>query len=75
MKLNKSDAISPLGDIADHAVGGFLGIIEGAAILLMLAALVRALVIMGSDEMMIFNSDAVNKTFLFKHIYNLVLKL
>lgn len=74
-KLNDKEMLSPLGDIADHAVGGVLGIFEGAAVIVILTAVVRVLVIMGSNEMMLFNSEAINKTILFKHIYNLVMKL
>ena len=74
-KLSDGDAVPTIGDIADHAVGGILGAAEGIAIIFISAAVVRALVILGSKDMMLFNSDTIDKTIFFKHIYNLVLKL
>lgn len=74
-KLSNGEAVSPIGDIADHAVGGVLGAAEGIALIFIFAAAVRALVILGSEDMLLFNGETIDKTIFFKHIYNLVLKL
>lgn len=74
-KLSDGGAFSPAGDISDHVLGGILGAVEGIAVIFTAAAAVRALVILGSNEMMLFNSETIDKTIFFKHIYNLVLKL
>lgn len=74
-KLNDGEAVSPIGDIADHTVGGILGAAEGTALVFIFAAAVRALVVLGGEDMLLFNGDTIDKTIFFKHIYNLVLKL
>ena len=74
-KLSDGEAIRPIGDITDHVAGGVLGAAEGAVIIFLTAAAVRAMVILGNNEMLLFNSETIDKTIIFKHIYDLVLKL
>lgn len=74
-KLNDGEAIRPVGDIADHVIGGIFGAAEGLVLIFIVAAAVRSCVILGSNGMLLFNSDTIDKTIFFKHIYNLVLKL
>ena len=61
--------------IVSHIVGGFLGIGIGGVFAFMIAVIIRLYVILGSNEMMFFNFEAIDKTYLFRHIYSLVLKL
>lgn len=74
-KVNENDSIRPAGDIADHVIGGVFGAVEGVIVMVIAAAVVRALVILSGNEMMIFNSETIDKTIFFKHIYNIVMKL
>ena len=58
-----------------NIVGGVLGIIKGGIIVFVIAAMVRLSVILGNDEMLFFNFDAIDKTIIFKHLYQIVLKM
>lgn len=69
----KPDRIS--NEITSHVLGGVMGLAEGVMLLFVAAAAVRACVIFGGDDMMLFNSETIDKTLAFKHIYNLVMKL
>lgn len=74
-KLNNGEAVRPIGDIANHVVGGIIGIIEGVVLSFIFIAAVRACVILGNNEMILFNSETIDKTILFKYIYSLMVKL
>lgn len=58
-----------------NIVGGVLGIIKGGIIVFVIAAMVRLSVILGNDEMLFFNFDAIDKSIIFKHLYQIVLKM
>ncbi|MCD7890431.1 MAG: hypothetical protein LUG26_01235 [Ruminococcus sp.] len=75
VRIGRSGKIHPLGYIFEHALGGVLGIAEGIMIIFLAAVAVRIIVVLGNDEMMFFNSKAIDETFLFKHIYKLTMKL
>lgn len=62
-------------DVVSHIIGGVLGIGIGGVISFLIAVFIRLYVILGSDEMLFFNFQAIDKTYLFRHIYGLVLKL
>ena len=62
-------------DVVSHIIGGVLGIGIGGVISFLIAVFIRLYVILGSDEMLFFNFRAIDKTYLFRHIYGLVLKL
>lgn len=68
-KMNEGEAIGRVGDIADHVIGGVFGVIEAAVLMLIVASLVRLVVMFGSSEMILFNEESINKTYVFKHIY------
>ncbi|MBE6862302.1 MAG: hypothetical protein E7497_05325 [Ruminococcus sp.] len=68
-KMNEGDSIGRMGDIADHVIGGFFGLIEAAVFMLIIAALIKLVVMFGSDDMILFNEQSINKTYVFKHIY------
>ena len=74
-EINKSGSVKGAGEIAEPILGGLLGIAEGIMIIFLAAVLVKLLIFISSDEMMFFNSSAIEKTFLFKHIYRLAMKL
>ncbi len=58
-----------------HIAGGVCGIFTGAAIVFIIAVAVRLYVVMGSNEMLFFNNEAIDKTFIFKYAYNIASKL
>lgn len=62
-------------ELASHIAGGVLGIFEGLMLIFVASACVRVNIILGSDNMMMFNSETIDKTIVFKYVYNLVLKI
>ncbi|MBR1738955.1 MAG: CvpA family protein [Ruminococcus sp.] len=58
-----------------HIMGGIFGIVFAAAIIFVIAVMIRLYVLMGSNEMMIFNKDTIDSTYVFKYFYDLVLKM
>lgn len=58
-----------------HIAGGVCGIFTGAAIVFIIAVAVRLYVVMGSNEMLFFNNEAIDKTFIFKYAYNIASEL
>lgn len=62
-------------ELASHILGGVLGVFEGLMLVFVAAAAVRVCIILGSDKMMMFNSETIDKTIVFKYVYNLVLKI
>lgn len=62
--------IRPRGELLEPVLGGVLGAAEGMQMILIAAAAVKVLVVLGNDGMMLFNSEAINETIFFRHIYN-----
>lgn len=58
--------------LASHISGGITGILLGAVIVAFIAACVRLNVICGEDKMLFFNNEAIDKTYLFRHIYDFI---
>jgi len=58
--------------LISHIGGALIGIPKGLILSFAAAVLVRLFVVMGSDEMLFFNFKAVDKTYLFKYLYNYV---
>lgn len=58
-----------------HIVGGIVGLPVGGVIVFTVSAIIRLWTILGNNEMMFFNTDAIDKTFVFKYFYDFVLKL
>lgn len=58
--------------IASHIVGGIVGAVKGVVLVFGIAAMVRLYVILGSDEMLFFNFKAIDRTYLFKYVYNFI---
>lgn len=66
-----SDSIDSAGAVS-HITGGLLGIGVGIMIAIVIAIVIQLNVLMGNDEMMLFNKDTIASTYVFKYIYNLV---
>lgn len=61
--------------ISDHVIGGVIGAVTGGVFIFIVAAIVRLWSIMGSNEMLFFNNDVVDKTYVFKYFYDLIMKM
>lgn len=58
-----------------HIAGGICGIFTGVAIVFIIAVAVRLYVVMGSNEMLFFNNEAIDKTYIFRYAYDIASKL
>lgn len=58
--------------IVTHAMSGLIGLFKGAVIVFVIAVMVRLYVVLGSNKMLFFNHDAIDKTYIFKYIYNII---
>ncbi len=58
--------------IVTHAMSGIIGFFKGAVIVFVIAVMVRLYVVLGSNKMLFFNHDAIDKTYVFKYIYNII---
>ena len=59
----------------EYIISGSTGIFTGAAIVFIIAAAVRLWAVLGSDEMLFFNNEVIDRSLIFKYFYNLVSKL
>ena len=60
--------------IGSHVAGGFIGIFKGGVIIFVIAVMIRLYVILGSNEMLFFNHEAIDKSILFKYFYEFASK-
>lgn len=58
-----------------HIAGGFMGIITGGIMIFAVSAVIRLWAIMGSNEMLFFNNNVIDETFIFKYFYDLTLNM
>lgn len=58
-----------------HIAGGFMGIITGGIMIFAVSSVIRLWAIMGSNEMLFFNNDVIDGTFIFKYFYDLALTM
>lgn len=58
-----------------HFMCALAGIMKGAVIVFAIAVMVRLYVVMGSNRMLFFNHEAIERTYIFKYIYELVTKM
>lgn len=58
-----------------HIAGSFIGFAMGAAMVFAIAAVVRLWTVMGGNEMLFFNNEAIDKTIVFKYFYDFTLKM
>lgn len=54
-----------------HIAGSICGIFTGVAIVFIIAVAIRLYVVMGNNEMLFFNNEAIDKTFIFRYAYNI----
>lgn len=59
----------------EYIISGSTGIFTGAAIVFIIAAAVRLWAVLGSNEMLFFNNEVIDRSLIFKYFYNLVSKL
>ena len=65
------DAIS----ITSHFAGGIFGLLTAAAIVFAVAVWVKVSAVTGNNEMLFFNNDAVEKSYVFKYFYDFATKV
>ena len=58
--------------LVTHAISGIIGIFKGVVIIVIIAVMIRLSVVMGSDKMLFFNHDAIDRTWVFKYFYNFI---
>lgn len=58
--------------LVTKTISGIIGIFVGAAIVLLIAVMVRLYVVLGSNKMLFFNHEAIDNSYIFKYVYNLV---
>ena len=61
--------------IGFRVIGGILGILNGGIALFVIAVMVRLYVILGDEKMLFFNFEAIDNTYIFKYIYDMILSL
>lgn len=59
----------------EYIISGSTGIFTGAAIVFIIAAAVRLWAVLGSNEMLFFNNEVIDRSLIFKYFYSLVSKL
>ena len=64
----------PSFGIADHILGIVSGIAETAFSFIIISVSVKILIDAGNNEMILFNTDTIEKTRIFRHIYNIIIK-
>ncbi|MDE5765094.1 MAG: hypothetical protein K2I00_09040 [Ruminococcus sp.] len=57
-------------NISSHIIGGILGILTAVSVVFTIAVSVRLWAVMGSNEMIFFNNEAVGKTYVFRYFYD-----
>ncbi len=60
---------------ANHIIGAVMGAAAGAVAVLAVAAAVRLSAVLGSNEMLFFNNDVVDRSLIFKYFYGIIEKM
>jgi uncharacterized membrane protein required for colicin V production len=55
----------------DGLLGGVLGLVEAGIVLFIIVIAVKLLMILGDSNMVLFNQETIERTKLFKYIFNL----
>ncbi len=58
--------------LVTKAMSGIIGLFKGAVIVYLIAVMVRLYVILGSNKMLFFNYEAIENSYIFKFVYDLV---
>lgn len=61
--------------VVSHVAGGIFGLFTAAVIVFAIAVWVRVSAITGNNEMLFFNNDVVEKSYLFKYFYDFAMKM
>ena len=59
-------------NIVTKTMSGVIGIFKGGVIVYLIAVMVRLYVILGSNKMLFFNHEAIDNSYIFKFVYDLV---
>lgn len=70
--VNSTFKTAGFQSLGSHIGGAAAGILPGVVIVVFIAACVRLNVICGEDKMLFFNNEAIDKTYLFRHIYGFI---
>jgi len=68
--IRESHSIPVLGSV-DSLFGAILGIIQALAIMILISLVIKFVISLSINEIPIFNSNTINQTKIFKHIYDL----
>ncbi|MCQ2468182.1 MAG: CvpA family protein [Ruminococcus sp.] len=55
-----------------HAVSGILGMAKGAVFVIAIAVIIRISVVYGTNQLLFFENPAIEKTYVFKYIYEYI---
>lgn len=58
----------------DHILGLISGIAETAVYFIIISVIIKVLIDAGNNEMILFNNETIEKTRIFRHIYNIIIK-
>ncbi len=61
--------------ITSHFAGGIFGLLTAVAIVFAVAVWVRISAVTGNNEMLFFNNDVVEKSYVFKYFYDFAMKM
>ena len=59
-----------LSNFREHIYGGVFGILEAGVMLILMTIVVRLLVLLGGGKLFCFSNDTINKSVIFKYLYN-----
>lgn len=62
----------PIASSLNAFLGVLLGILQGAAVILIIAVVIKALICLTGDELIVINSQTIEETYLFKAFYKLI---
>lgn len=58
-----------------HIAGAVCGIFTGVTVVFIIAVAIRLYVVMGNNEMLFFNNEAIDKTYIFRYAYDIASEL
>ncbi len=71
--LSKSMNMVPLVGPLNTFLGGALGFAQGAIIIIVAVLVIKLLVSLTNNQILVFNTDTIEETYIFKHIYDIKL--
>jgi uncharacterized membrane protein required for colicin V production len=58
--------------IITHTISGLIGLLKGVVVVVIITVMIRLYVVLGSNKMLFFNHEAIEKTWVFKYFYNFI---